>query len=491
MPGTPGYRDAAAYVQQQISVLSNVHPQRHIYPLMVPFMESATISLPGGDVQNLFPLWPSGVRLNSTPPEGITGRLVYCRDSELKDIIPAELNGQIAVLETTSAQNWTIAINMGARAILLLGTPTTNNLDLRAHDVPIPVNFPRFYVPAGPLADSLRAGRIKDPATLRATVSWRKVQAVNYYALVKPVNPRPRGIVAPAALAITVPFDSSSLVPDLAPGASQAVQTACGLALLRDLASRPPDRPVLFCFTGADSIAFTASRNMYMALSDVPATWSGELADLNTRQAEVDQQLRRLREVADAPELLNSYGDRTLINRLGKMIETRAMFVQDRLFDVRDVKNAEATPQIKNERVALELRQAMLSRLEYAFKQNPGDLATPELIDEARSICRQGIETLGGSTEKGIDGLVQNYTERREQLQDRVDLYHWLANAEGRNPDPEIGSNNQWLIELMVGLDLTDRAYRCGPMYMGRFAHSSTIADIQHYSEWFTGAAEV
>lgn len=488
MPGTQGYRDAAGYVQQQITALSNVKLNRQVFPLMVPFMESATISIPNRPMENIYPLWPAGIRLNSTPPDGITGRLVYCRDAELKDIVPATLNGQIAVLETTSGQNWTIAVNMGAQAIVLLGTAQTNNLDLRAHDMPIPVNFPRFYIPSGPLADALRAGRITEPATLRASVSWRKVQAVNYYALVKPVTPPARGMVAPAALGITIPFDSSSLVPDLAPGASQAVQTACGLALLRDLAARPPDRPVLFCFTGADSIAFLASRHMYMALCDVPATWTSEINDLTTRQSDAERQLHRLGEVAVRPQSLDVYTDRSLIARLSKIVELRAMFVQDRLFEVRDVKTEQATAAQKKEQADLEARQAMLSRLEFAFKQTPADLASPQLVDEAKSVCRQGIETLAGSEDK--EGLIQSYKQRREQLQDRIDLYHWLANAEGRNPDPQIGANNEWLIELMVGLDLTDRAYRCGPMDMGRFAHNSTVADIQHYSEWFTTAQQ-
>ncbi len=488
LPGTTGYRDAAAYVQQQIVALSNVQLRRHLFPLMVPFTESATITIAGRPVENIYPLWPAGIRVNSTPLDGITGRLVYCHNADLKDITPADLNGQIAVLETTSGQNWTIAVNMGAQAILLLGTPQTNNIDLRAHDVPIPVNFPRFYIPPGPLADELRAGRITSPATLKAIVSWRKVLAVNYYALVKPVAAPALGTTPPAALAITVPFDSSSLVPDLAPGASQAVQTAAGLALLRDLAARPPPRPVLFCFTGADSIAFLASRNMFMALSDVPATWASELSDLATRQATTLQQLLRVREVFDHPNQLNITTDRELIHRLSKITETRAMFVQDRLFEVRDVKEVEESPAIKKERADLETRQAMLSRLEFAFRQNPADLTTAELSDEAKSVCQQCVESLGGTPDDPDQGLVAQYTQRREQLEDRIDLYHWLANAEGRDPDPQIGSNNEWLIELVVGLDLTDRAFRCGPMHFGKFAHSSTIADIQHYSEWFTGA---
>jgi ABC-type lipoprotein release transport system permease subunit len=486
MPGTKGCSDAAAYVQQQIVSLNNVQFRRHLFPLMVPFTESASINIPGRSPENIFPMWPAGVRLNSTPADGITGKLVYCKDADLKDIVPAELNGQIAVLETTSGQNWSIAVNMGASAVLLLGTPQTNNIDLRAHDVPIPVNFPRFYIPPGPLANDIRARRITSTVTLKAIVSWQKVQAINYYALVKPLVPPANGSIPPAALAITVPFDSSSLVPDLSPGASQAVQTASGLALLRDLSARPPPRPVLFCFTGADSIAFIGSRNMYMALSDVPATWATELSDLATRQADAQKQLNRLGAIANNPDQLDVYGDRTLIHRLSKIIETRAMFVQDRLFQVRDVKNA--TEEQKRERNDLENRQAMLSRLEFAFKEKPSDLVNAELSTEARSVCQQCIETLGGTSNQANEGLVQNYTQRREELEDRVDLYHWLANAEGRDPDPQIGSTNEWLIELMVGLDLTDRAFHCGPMYYGSFARSSTIADIEHYSEWFTGA---
>ncbi len=488
MPGTQGYSDAAAYLQQQIASLPNVKLNRQVFPLMVPFMESATLAIPNHPVENIYPLWPAGVRLNSTPAEGITGRLVYCRDGDLADIIPAALKGQIAVLETASGSNWQVAFNMGAQAVLLLGTPKTTNLELRAHEIPIPVNFPRFYTPQGPLADSLRAGKITDAVTLRAVVNWREVQAVSYFALVKPVSPPALGSIAPAALGITVPFDSSSLVPDLAPGASQAVQTACGLALLRDLAARPPDRPVLFCFTGADSIAFLASRNMYMALSDVPATWLGEINDLSTRQTEADEQLARLKQVAAKPWLLDIYKDRALMTRLSKQVQLRAMFVQDRLFDVRDQIPGHRSPAQEKERADLESRQAMLSRLDFAFRQNPADLSSPALSDEAKSVCQQVVETFAGSQALGDVGLIQSIRQRRELLQDRVDLYHWLANAEGRNPDPEIGANNDWLIELMVGLDLTDRGYRCGPMNYGKFAHSSTVADIQHYSEWFTSA---
>src|SRR5439155_25447600 len=78
---------------------------------------------------------------------------------------------------------------------------------------------------------------------------------------------------------ISIPYDSTGLVPDLANGASQATQAACGLALLRDLSKHPLPRPVVLFFTGADGIQMLGTRNMFLALSDPPALWRPQLAD--------------------------------------------------------------------------------------------------------------------------------------------------------------------------------------------------------------------
>ena len=116
-PGAPGYFKAVDYIQKQIGSLPNVRLRRHEFPMMVPLTESATVLLPDGKIENIYPFWPAGIRVCGTPDVGITGKLVYCKDAELKDIKPAKLNGQIAVLETTSSANWTLAVNLGARAI--------------------------------------------------------------------------------------------------------------------------------------------------------------------------------------------------------------------------------------------------------------------------------------------------------------------------------------------------------------------------------------
>ncbi len=490
-PGTQGYYNAATYLQNQLKDLPNVQLRDQRFPLVVPITDSAAVTVAGRPATAIYPMWPAGVRLNATPAEGITGRLVYCGTGDLKDIVPATLDGQIAVLETAAGDRWTTAINLGARAVLLLGSPGTDNVQLRAHDLPVPVNFPRFYLPPGPLADDLRHGRAGGPATLRATGSWRRSVAINYFALIKPPGPTAAGPggVPPAALAITVPYDSSCLVPDLAPAASQAVQAACGLALVRELSKRPPAKPVLVCFTGGDSVAFAASRSLLMALADPPATWAAERDDVVAQRKDLDAQLARGRAVLPAPQTINPVADRTLVDRLAKIVELQALFVQDRLFEVR-VRPDQETPGLRAERQALEDRRVMLSRLAFAVRQRPADLATPELAGPAADVCRLAIESLAGTAD-APGGLIGDDADRLNQLSQRVDLYRWLALALGHNPDPQVGdAGDDYLLELYAGLDLTDRGYRAGPVTFGRFARSSTVADVQHYAEWLTAAEQ-
>jgi hypothetical protein len=490
-PGTQGYYNAARYLRDQIARLPNVSVNEQRFNMMVPVTDSAGLTIPGRPAAAIYPLWPAGVRLNATPAEGITGRLVYCANGDLKDITPATLDGQIAVLETAAGDRWTTAINLGARAVLLLGSPDTDNLQLRSHDLPVPVNFPRFYLPPGPLADDLRHGRVTVPATLRASVTWRRAVAINYFALVKrPDSPAAGpGGEASAALAITVPYDSSCLVPDLAPAASQAVQAASGLALLRDLSRRPLSKPVLFCFTGGDSVAFLGSRNMLMALADPPVTWAAERDQTRAQLDDLRAQLARARTALASPAAIDTYRDRTLVERLAKIIELRELFVQDRLFELRDVRPDQETQGLRADRTDQENRRTLLNRAAYAFRQRPGDLATPDLAPLAADVCRQAIESLAGSTE-APGGLIGDDADRLDELQRRADLYRWLAKALGRNADPQPSDTAAtYLLELLVGLDLSDRGYRAGPVTSGRFTRTSTVPDVQHYAEWMTAAS--
>src|SRR5581483_3870074 len=273
--GSPGYYAAADYLAREIEKLPNVELKVHEFDVMMPVTESATLDCGEGRVEKVYPFWPAQVRLCATPAEGISGRLVYVGECRYEQIRPASLSGQIAVVEASAGENWVQAFYFGARSVIVLGKPDTAWPELQSHELRIPINLPRFFVPAGKLADDLRQGAV-DHATLKASVSWQRRRARNLYALVRPAKPTPDGWTQshpPAALMFSASFDSSSLVPDLSPGASQCTQAACGLALLRALSAHTWNRPVVVFFSGADSVQFLGTRNMFLALAESPATW--------------------------------------------------------------------------------------------------------------------------------------------------------------------------------------------------------------------------
>jgi hypothetical protein len=490
--GSEGYYQIQRNLQSLVAALGpNVELRRHEYPVMVPVTRLAILDLGAGRAEPVYPFWPAQVRVCSTPENGITGRLVYAGNCEFDELKPKSLDGQIAVIEASAREKWRRAFQFGARAMLVLGSPDTHYDDLLDHDLSIPVNLPRFYVPPGALADQLRAGGVTQPVTVKARVDWQRKMAVNFYALVRPSRPIPQGwpaIQPPAAVMFSVPYDASSLVPDLSPGASQAVQTACGLALLRDIAKHPWDRPVIIFFSGADTIQQLGTRNMFLALAEAPAMWREELTKLTKKRDEAARDLARARELAAAPQQVSVTRDRTLLERITKLIDTDITLEQDELFRLRMVPEQDVTPAMRDRRKLLEDRQVQLNRLHYAFQQKPALLAEPEFAGAARFTIERLIKKLAGDRDAEAPGLIQQDDARAAELNQRIDLYHWLADAIGREREPDKRATNTRLIELLVGLDLSDRGQRCGPLFFGNFASFSNVTQIQEYRDWFAAA---
>ncbi len=491
--GTDGYAQTARYLREQIRSLPGAELKEQTFPVMVPVTISAKLALPGAaggapQTVDVYPFWPAGVRLNATPPGGIKGALVYVNEADFEDMKPAALKGNIAIVEASSAGQWNQAAYFGARAIVILGTPETNNYHLRSHDLLVPVNVPRYYVPASPLADSLRKPPPGD-ATITAKINWVRRTATNLYAFVKPRTPVPAGWQEgqpnPGALMISVPYDSSGFVPDLAKGASQAVQTASGLALLRDLSKHPLDRPVLLFFSGADSIQFLGSRNMFLALAEAPTAAQTEIDKYLKWDSDARKQLARLREIQPDPRAIDPKAeiDGVVVARLTKLIETDFTQDQDKLFRFRK-RGADQVD--KNELARLEDAQLVLSQLRYLLRERPKELAGIYL-EKAIYYIQQAIRQLGDGSGPG---LIRDFEDRANQLQQRIDLYGWLADSlQLPKADPASVIKSR-LIEMEVALDFSSNGRRVGPMFFGQYQKSANIHQIQDYKDWLTKQAD-
>ncbi len=89
--GSAGYYEAGKYLEGEIGKLPGVELQKHEFGVMTPVTEWATLSVDGGQVENVYPFWPAQIRTCSTPAEGISGRVVYAGECRYEDLKPAAL----------------------------------------------------------------------------------------------------------------------------------------------------------------------------------------------------------------------------------------------------------------------------------------------------------------------------------------------------------------------------------------------------------------
>ena len=293
--GSEGHDQALHDLQARLENLPNVRLWRHDFDVVVPRTtrdgERATLALEGDDTHRVHPLWPAGARLNTTPAEGITGDLTYIGEGRHAEI-GTNLRGRIAVMEATGGRRWTRAFHAGAAAVILLGHERLAFDHLRSHRLTLSIHAPRFFVPDGVPAGQLR--RTTRRGTLRAHGAWSNATATNLYALIAPLNDAP----PQPSIAIAVTYDAMSLVPELAPGADAAIDTALALHLLRRFVDRPPSRPLLFCFIDAFGHNQVGIRQMLAALTVRPG--DAGVADRVEAPAEATARDRLRRELSAA-----------------------------------------------------------------------------------------------------------------------------------------------------------------------------------------------
>ncbi len=431
--GSPGYRQTQQYLETQIRSLPNVELKVQDFEVMVPVTNGpATLAIAGGTTAQVYPFWPAHIRVNATPDDGIRGRLVYIGKAGFDEIDPDALRGQIAVIEAQAREMWSQGPYFGAQAVIVLGSPETTNQDLAPQELVVPVAIPRFYLPDGTLADQLRRGEVVQPALLKAKVNWEPRTARNYYAFVPGTTQRPNGWTGnlnSGVLMFSAGYESSALVPDLAKGASQAVQTAAALNLLRDFAARPTERPVMVFFGGGDSIAQLATRTMFMAFSDVPKVWRDEMAQsdgLTEQMRLIARDLQRIREFASNLSSINPDDDRDQIDRVVKLIETDMALEQDQLFRLRVTQEGSLSPEQKRQRDVLEQRQIKLSRLKFAFQTHPQRLVNTDASDPDQPLASDATEYVRRTIER-LEQQQAHYQKREAQLLERIELYQWLA----------------------------------------------------------------
>lgn len=261
--GAPDADRAADYILKVFAEagLANVGAQEFLTP--VPALISASLEIEG-KTSEVYPWGPNLAALPMTPPEGVTGPLVYVGNGDLDRLNGKNIAGSIALMEMDSSCNWLETASLGASALIFIGDSTSSNGEFQEKNTPTPLAFPRFWVtPAeGDRLKQLIAERSVQ-ATLKSRTTWRNKMVRNCYGFLpgKDTNLQKELIVLEAS------YDASSHILGLAPGADEAVSIAMLLSLVREFAAAPPDRPVLFLATVSNRRTISGMRQFIWATS--------------------------------------------------------------------------------------------------------------------------------------------------------------------------------------------------------------------------------
>ena len=245
VPGYPGSTDAVAYVKNALETLGYA-VELEPFKVAVPVEEESSVELPDGTLLPIHALWPNHVRTSQTPAAGLRGPLVDAGDGRYEAYDGSIVDGSIVLMEFESGERWLNAAMLGARAVLFVEPPLAARFETERKLAVLPMSVPRFWVSrdvAATLRDSPPGGEV----VVRCRMPWRKIETYNIVARLDGADPA----YADSPLVIESYYDSMSVVPAIAPGATQACGVSAWLEIARIFRERPGPRPVIFVAAGA------------------------------------------------------------------------------------------------------------------------------------------------------------------------------------------------------------------------------------------------
>ena len=498
--GQPGHDEAFDELYLRVKAIAGENVWLHEIPFVVPQILQATLTLQDGSTQRIYPFWPTGPRLNTTPAQGIEGRLIYVGRATLDEFPAHSLNGQIALVEMTNGQNWRNALAFGARAVIFLGSQGETHWDMRSHEMVVPLGIPCFYVPAGELAASLR-NRSNRSGHILSEGLWREAKGNNIYALAPSRRPELRR----KAMVIVVQSDSMCMIPELATGADAAVDTALALSLLRDFVANPPEHPVLFGFLDGFSLNMKGIRYMLGALAVPPEDRQEEADEFESLLETYTEYAQVAEELGGDPKALfkvhqSTYRDLHAFIKDEASLEVLAVEDQLAPLRLRAYSLADGTPEkarLEQEILDLDARRIAYNVARKQMLEGQGQLFAKRVFSWTGAwddeLTEDGLmqidpDSVGKAQElwqraqQRVLGQVVDVQKILDEYRIRGELQNEVRQALNLAPDVEVP------LSFVFGIDLSDAGIVVGPHSHDRMLHNDYIFSIATFVEWLLKA---
>ena len=503
--GQPGHDEAFDELYQRVKGIAGKNVWLHEVPFVVPQVLEATLTIADGSIageHRIYPFWPTGPRLNTTPVEGIDGRLIYVGRATVDEFPAVGLSGQIAVIEMTNGQNWRNALAFGARAIIFLGSQGETHWDMRSHEMVVPLSVPRFYIPDGELAGSLRdkdlRNREKTSGHIFSKGAWKEATGTNIYALVASRHPD----LSRKAMVIVVQSDSMCMIPELATGADAAVDTALALNLMRHFVKTPPEHPVLFTFIDGFSLNMKGIRYMLGALAVPPEARKDEAVEFETLLKTYKEYAESVGELQNDPQAVfkvhqSAYKDLHAFIKDEASLEVLA--VENLLAPLRleayslTDKDPEKRRKVKQEIAELDLHRIAYNVARKQMLEGPGELFAKKILSWTGSrgsfITDEGLmriedhaienaRKLWQRAQTRILGQVTDVERILDEYRIRDKIQSEIHGALNLSTETEVP------LSFVFGIDLSDAGIVVGPHSHDRMLHNDYISSIAQFVEW-------
>ncbi len=222
--GYTGYEHATNYIQDFFRKQNLTQVQTLSYPLLIPYDHKTKITI-NGENYTAHAFIPNSAHTCKIPSSGLSGTLIYGGLGTYTDLDGKKIEDSIVVLEFNTKNNWINVASLGAKAVIFLPPKETDRFEAEEKSIDIPLFFPRIYINNTTIAKAIRklSNESNQSITLYSDVEWIFSEAKNVMGILPGLDDD--------IIIISAHFDSSSVVPAIAPGADEA----CGIATLLEL----------------------------------------------------------------------------------------------------------------------------------------------------------------------------------------------------------------------------------------------------------------
>ena len=245
MPGTEGHRQSADFIETKFREAGLKKVKREEFKTVIPVEKYAYITVDNKKI-DIHCLWPNLVRTSTVPPEGIRGKLIYGGNGDLRNLTGKDIEGNIIVLDFDTGDRWQTLAMLGAKAFIFTEQGDITRIQAEQKFVGIPVDIPRFYAHKNSQAIIELAKKEKE-VSLFARMDWESVTDYNIYGYIEGRDKKLKEDI----IILQSYYDSVSVVPAIASGASSASGIATLLDIMDYFSANPPARTVMFLATSS------------------------------------------------------------------------------------------------------------------------------------------------------------------------------------------------------------------------------------------------